>query len=131
MSNHSSRLLSDKQKGTPIRRAHSRRGGLLGSKCQLVNIDGVRGDLFISIDLIIDGDAVPACLGWVVVAVQSCRLAIEADGVEQQLASGRPLHIQGQVVPGIADRITRYAAWNPVLCGVVPRVPFMAPRNAA
>src|SRR5262249_32131600 len=46
-------------KDTPVR-ACPQRGGLLGSKCEFVDVNGVRRNGFVPINLVIDGYAVPA-----------------------------------------------------------------------
>src|SRR5215813_9810093 len=106
-------------------------GGLLGCKCQFVDVNAVRRYLLIAIDLIVDGDTVPARACRRVVTIKSCRLAIQRNCVEEKFASGGALNLKGQMVPGIADWVARDASWDPVFLLIIPSVPLISPKNPA
>ena len=104
---------------------------LLGSKGEFVDIDRVRFFVIVAVDLIIDRDSVPVPAGRSVIAVQSRSLAVQRNGFEQQMIIRGALHVDGQVVPGIADRIAGNTALYPVFARIVPSVPLMATSDPA
>jgi hypothetical protein len=68
---------------------------LLCGKGQLIEIDRVRRFVIIAIHLVVDGDAIPIRSGWRIVAVQRGGLAVQRDGVEQQVAIRSALGVDG------------------------------------
>ena len=56
----------------------------------------------ISIELIVDGDAVPVGSGGGVVPIQSIAHAIEGDRFVEKLIVRSPLHLNDEMIPAIA-----------------------------
>src|SRR4051812_31261559 len=104
---------------------------LLGSKGELVDIHRIRLLVVVAVDLIINRDPIPVPAGRSVIAVQRRSLAVQRDGFEQQMIIRGALHVDGQVVPGIANRIAGNAALYPVFARIVPSVPLMATSDPA
>src|SRR3954469_15843033 len=120
-----------KRKAHPKMRLISVNPALLGSKGELVDIDRVRFFVVVAVDLVINRDPVPVPAGGSVIAVERRSLPVQRDGFEQQMIIRGALHVDGQVVPGIADRIAGNAALYPVFARIVPSVPLMATSDPA
>ena len=59
------------------------------------------------------------------------RDSVQRDGLEHELISRRPLHLQHEVVPCIALGIARHASRHPALIHVVVGVPFVTACDSA
>src|SRR3954465_6366798 len=104
---------------------------LLGCKSELVDIYQEGFFVVVAVDLVINCDPIPVPAGRSVIAVQRRSLAVQRDGFEQQMIIRGALHVDGQVVPGIANRIAGNAALYPVFARIVPSVPLMATSDPA
>lgn len=60
---------------------------------------------------------------------RSC-LPIQSNGLKQKLVLRSALHLNGDVIPGIAIGIARYSSRKPRLILIVPDVPFVPARDA-
>ena len=117
---------------------HAKKACLAFASCRLPGGEGELVDVYrigrfvvIAVDLVIDGDAIPAGWGGRVIAVEISRVAVLGDGFEQQMTVRGALHLDRQMVPSVALRVARNTARNPLLLPVVPRVPLMTTGYAA
>src|SRR5882757_8048150 len=94
-------------------------------------MNGVGRLVPVAIDLIIHGNSIPVSRSRSVITVENCGIAVQSDGVEQEMSIGGTLHLQGEMVPGIAFWITGNPARNPVLTRVAPGVPLVSAINSA
>src|SRR5579884_1032491 len=104
---------------------------LLSREGQLVKVYRIRRLVDVAIHLIVDCDAVPASRGRRIVPVQRRSLAIERNGMEQEVTVRGALHVQGQMIPRVAHRVAGHTAGDPMPTGVAPSIPFMPAINAA
>src|SRR6185437_13305671 len=98
---------------------------LPGGESEFVDVDRVRCLVVVAVDLVVDGHAVPTGGRWCVIAVERSGVAVQRDGLEQQMSIRSALHLDGQVVPGVALRIARNPAGHPFLLAVIPRIPLV------
>ena len=63
--------------------------------------------------------------------VQIRRLAVQRNGLEQQLVVAGALNCDGEMVPGAAERVTSYPGVNPLLVDIVPGVPLVTASDTA
>ena len=99
---------------------------------KFIQVNWIRNLVPVAVHLIIDGDTVPAGAGsWCIGSVYITRLAIQRDGLEQELAARSSLHIDHQVVPGVAYGIAGNPARHPMASRIAPGVPFVAASDPA
>ncbi len=96
---------------------------------ELIEPDGVVRRIAIKVLLVVDRNAVPTGRIRGSVNVKSRGLSIQGDGLEQQLAARRSLHLDCEVIPRIILRIAWHTSWDPMFFHVVPSVPFVASRK--
>src|SRR5581483_3052546 len=93
--------------------------------------DRIRSLRVVPILLVVDRDSIPAGAGWIIEMVQGRGLAVQRDGLKQQLIVGSPRDLDNQVIPCIVERITRNPSFHPMLLDVVPNVPFVSTSDSA
>ena len=76
------RLLSGQIQRARALRSMPFRGGLLGGKGQFIKIDGVRRYALVSVNLIINGNAVPSCICRAVGPTEVGGFSVQRDGIE-------------------------------------------------
>src|SRR5690348_13596229 len=100
-------------------------------ECELVEVHRVRRLVVVAIDLVVDRHSVPTGVGWRVIPVQGCRIAIQSNGFKQQVTIGGTLYLDREMVPCVALRIAGDPTGHPMLAAVAPGIPLMATVDAA
>ena len=98
---------------------------------QFVEPDRVGRLLVVSVLLIVDGHAIPRGRRGILVVVESRSHSVECDRLEQELIVRGALDLKNEMVPGICHRIAGNASRMPLLAGIVPDVPLVAPSDPA
>lgn len=98
---------------------------------EFVQPDGVGLLLVVAILLIVDRDSIPSRWRRALVVIQRRGLAVQRDGLEQQMIVRCSLNLNQQVVPGVVDGIAGDSCWAPLLSGVVPNMPLMSASDSA
>src|ERR1700722_3549537 len=106
-------------------------GGLPIAEVQLIEPDGVAGLLVVAVLLVVDGHAIPRGCGGILVVVESGRVSVERDRLEQELIVGGALDLNNEMVPGVCYGIAGDTGWVPGPSGIVPDVPLIATGDAA
>jgi len=87
--------------------------------------------LAVAVLLVVDGNAVPACLAWGASDVEVVSDAVQGDGLVQQIAAGSSLRLNHKVVPGIVYRVAWNSRSNPLLVDVVVGIPLVSTSDSA
>ncbi len=88
--------------------------------------------LEVSVNLVIHGDSIPTGSGTVIARdVDVVGHAVQRNRLEYQFVGGGSLHLDHEVIPGVAYWIAGDTGRDPVLIHVIPGVPRVTASNAA
>ena len=85
----------------------------------------------VAVLLVIDRNAIPACVAGVAVDIQRVFDSVEGDGLVEQAIARRSLHLNHKVVPRIVFGVAGNTRRNPFLVDVIVSVPFVAAGDTA
>src|SRR3954452_22297956 len=103
------------------------------SEVEVVEVNGIGILVPVSIVLPVDGHTPPVLARGPMWAshIEGIRLAIQGDGLEDQLVIIVSRNLENEVVPGVAHRIASKTGVYPMLVNVIPSIPLMTPGDTA